>query len=55
MDNARTATVKANEDTDVLCFNKDEFFILYDRSIKNKELKMKALDRIKNNFYGIKN
>lgn len=54
MNEPRTATVKANEDTEVIVLLKDDFLMLYQKSSQYQELKDKIFDRIKNNFYWIK-
>ncbi len=51
---ARTATVKATEHTEVLVLRKDDFLMLYQKSGQYQVIKDKILERIKNNFYGIK-
>lgn len=54
MNEPRTATVKALEDLEVLTLLKDDFIMLYQKSGQYQEIKDKILERIKNNFYGIK-
>ncbi|EKE29097.1 MAG: putative cAMP-dependent regulatory protein [uncultured bacterium (gcode 4)] len=50
----RTATVMAKEDMEALVLNKDDFLMLYQKSWQYQEIKDRILDRIRNNFYGIK-
>lgn len=50
----RTASVKALEETEVLVLLRDDFLMLYQTSGHYQEIKDKILERIKNNFYGIK-
>lgn len=51
---ARTATVIASEQAEVLVLRKDDFLMLYQKSGQYQIIKDKILERIKNNFYGIK-
>lgn len=50
----RTATVIADDDLEVLALQKDDFLALYQKSWRYQEIKDRILERIKDNFYGIK-
>lgn len=50
----RTASVVAMENTEVLVLDKTDFLVLYQKSGNFQHIKDKILERIKNNFYGIK-
>lgn len=50
----RTASVVALENTEVLVLDKDDFIMLYQKSGNFQHIKDRILERIKNNFYGIK-
>lgn len=50
----RTASVIANDKTEVLVLRKDDFLMLYQKSWQYQMIKDKILERIKNNFYWIK-
>ena len=50
----RTATVTAAEETEVLVLSKDEFLVLYQNSWNYQLIKDKILERIKSNFYSNK-
>lgn len=50
----RTASVIAMENTEVLVLDKDDFLMLYQKSGNFQHIKDKILERIKNNFYWIK-
>lgn len=50
----RTATVKANEGTEIIIFNKDDFLMLYRKSDRYEEIKQRILNRIRDNFYANK-
>ncbi|EKE27339.1 MAG: Sensor protein [uncultured bacterium (gcode 4)] len=50
----RTATVMAKDDIEALVLNKDDFIMLYQKSWQYQEIKDRILERIRNNFYGIK-
>lgn len=50
----RTASVIANDNTEVLVLRKDDFLMLYQKSWQYQMIKDKILERIKNNFYWIK-
>ena len=54
MNESRTASVTALDDVEVLVLLKDDFIMLYQKSGQYQEIKDKILERIKNNFYGIK-
>jgi cGMP-dependent protein kinase len=53
-DEARSASVIANTETEVLVFNKDEFLMLCRKSWLYEEIRWKILGRVKDNFYGNK-
>ena len=53
-DEARSATIITNMDTEVLVFNKDEFLMLCKKSWLYDDIKWKILWRVKDNFYGNK-
>jgi len=50
----RTASVVALENTEVLVLDKDDFIMLYQKSGNFQHIKDRILGRITNNFYGIK-
>lgn len=50
----RTASIITMENTEVLVLDKDDFIMLYQKSGNFQYMKDKILERIKNNFYGIK-
>lgn len=50
----RTASVIAMENTEVLVLDKSDFLALYQKSGNFQQIKDRILERIKNNFYGIK-
>ncbi len=50
-DEARSATIIANSDTEVLIFNKDEFLMLCKKSGIYDDVKWKILKRVRDNFY----
>lgn len=50
----RTASVVAKENTEVLVLDKNEFLMLYQKSWNFQNIKDKILERIKKNFYWIK-
>jgi len=50
----RTASVVAMENTEVLVLDKTDFLVLYQKSGNFQHIKDRILERIKNNFYGIK-
>lgn len=52
---SRTADVVVNENTEVLVLLKDDFLMLYQKSGNYQAMKDRILERIKNNFYWIKN
>jgi CRP-like cAMP-binding protein len=47
---ARTATVRAKEPTEVLALNRDEFLLLAKRSDKQNEIRAEIMRRIRANF-----
>lgn len=50
----RSATVIASEDTKVLEFHRNDFIMLYKKSWNFEEIRQKIFQRIKKNFYWVK-
>lgn len=50
-DEPRSATIIANDDTEVLVLSKDEFLMLCKKSEIFEDIKRKILGRVKENFY----
>jgi CRP-like cAMP-binding protein len=46
--------VIAYEDSEILVLSKEDFLMLYQKSGQYQDIKDRILERIKNNFYGIK-